>query len=56
MNNAEDTTSLLKPYNVKIENHTIIDEKNPFVLYAIEIQSEYSKYITLKQFTNFIKL
>lgn len=36
-NNAEDIISLLKPYNIKIENHTIIDEKSPFVLYAIEI-------------------
>lgn len=27
----------LKRYNLKIEKHTIIDEKNPFVLYALEI-------------------
>ena len=41
---------ILKPYYIRIEKHTIIDEKSPFVLFALEIQSEYSKFIVLKQF------
>jgi len=50
------TNILLRPYSLKIRKHTVIDEKNPFILYAIEIESEFSKYIVLKQFDNFIKL
>mmetsp|Transcript_18059 Transcript_18059/g.13108 ORF Transcript_18059/g.13108 Transcript_18059/m.13108 type:complete len:133 (-) Transcript_18059:443-841(-) len=46
----------LKRYELKIEKHTVVDEKDPFVLYAVEIQSEFSKFIMLKQFQNFVKL
>ena len=38
----------LKNYVLKIEKHTIVDEKSPFVLYALEVQSEYSKFVMLK--------
>jgi len=41
---------------VDIEKHTVVDEKSPFVLYALEIQSQFSKFIMLKQFQSFIKL
>ncbi|CDW83611.1 UNKNOWN [Stylonychia lemnae] len=50
------TNILLRPYSLMIRKHTVIDEKDPFILYAIEIESEFSKYIVLKQFKNFIKL
>jgi hypothetical protein len=46
----------LKKYSIKIDKHTIVDEKKPFVLFALEIQSEYSKFIVLKQYCNFVKL
>jgi len=45
-----------KKFGIAIKKHTIVDEKNPFVLYALEIKSEFSRYIVLKQFQNFIKL
>ena len=41
---------------VKIEKHTIVDEKKPFVLFALEIQSDYSKFIVLKQLQSFKSL
>lgn len=54
---SDDFSELLsRTYNLKISKHTIIDEKNPFLLYAIEIKSNYSKYVVLKQFKNFVRL
>ena len=32
----------------------MIDEKNPFILYAVEIKSNFSKYAVLKQFSDFV--
>ena len=46
----------IKKYSIKIDKHTIVDEKKPFVLFALEIQSDFSKYVVLKQFSNFVKL
>ena len=37
-----------RTYSVKINKHTMIDEKNPFILYAIEVKSNFSKYVVLK--------
>jgi hypothetical protein len=45
-----------KDYSIHIDKHTVIDEKKPFVLYALELQSNYSKYIILKQFISFVRL
>ncbi len=36
-----------------IDKHTVIDEKKPFVLYALELQSNFSKFVVLKQFASF---
>ena len=32
-------------YRVQIKRHAIIDEKAPFILYAVEVHSPYSKRI-----------
>lgn len=37
-----------RTYNISIAKHTVIDEKNPFILYAVEIKSNFSKYAVLK--------
>ena len=42
--------------NCSISKHTIVDEKNPFVLFAVELESEFSRYVAKKQFQNFVNL
>lgn len=44
----------VRSFKVKIARHAIIDERSPFVLYAIEIKSNFSRYIIKKQFENFV--
>lgn len=54
-NKSESDHSLyMRSYTIRIEKHTVVDEKKPFVLYALQLQSEFSKYIVLKQFHNFV--
>ena len=36
-----------------ITKHVVIDQSNPFVLYAIQIESDYSRFITKNTFENF---
>lgn len=43
-------------YLVRIVHHTIVDEKNPFLIYAVEVHSSFSKRIVLKQFQHFVSL
>eukprot|EP00347_Sterkiella_histriomuscorum_P009893 403339469 len=50
------TNICLRPYFLRIIKHTIVDEKNPFILYAVEIESEFSRYVVLKQFSDFVRL
>lgn len=45
----------MKRYSIKIDKHTIVDEKDPFVLFALELQSDFSKFVVLKKFTNFVR-
>lgn len=45
-----------KRFEISIRKHAIVDEKSPFVLYGLEVKSEYSRFAILKQFQNFIKL
>ena len=33
--------------------HTVIDQSNPFVLLAILVESDYSRFITKNTFENF---
>jgi hypothetical protein len=40
-------------YQVRIDRHAIVDEKNPFVLYAVEVFSPYSKTVLKKRYNNF---
>jgi len=35
-------------YQILIKNHAIIDEQDPFVLYAIEVHSSFSRRILKK--------
>jgi hypothetical protein len=44
----------VRSLQVKIARHAIIDERSPFVLYAIELRSNFSRYIIKKQFENFV--
>ena len=36
-----------------ISKHVVIDQSDPFVLYAIQIESDYSRFITKNTFENF---
>ena len=36
-----------------ITKHVVIDQSNPFVLFAIQIESDYSRFITKNTFDNF---
>ena len=46
----------IRSINIKIEKHAIVDEKSPFVLYALEMTSDYSRYISKKQYDNYVQL
>ena len=46
----------VRSFRARIAKHTIVDQKSPFVLYAIELQSNFSKCIVKKKFDNFIQL
>ena len=36
-----------------IHKHVVIDQKNPFVLFAIGLESDFSRFITKNTFENF---
>ena len=36
-----------------IHKHAVIDQSSPFVLYAIQVESDYSRFITRNTFENF---
>ena len=36
-----------------IHKHVVIDQKNPFVLFAIGVESDFSRFITKNTFENF---
>ena len=36
-----------------IHKHAVIDQKNPFVLFAIGVESDFSRFITKNTFENF---
>lgn len=38
------------------DSHLIIDEKNPFLLYCLKVDSGYSKYVVKKKKDNFNQL
>ena len=40
----------VRKLDCRISKHVIIDERNPFVLYAVEMKSEFSRYVAKKQF------
>lgn len=44
----------VRSLKVKIARHAIIDERSPFVLFAIELKSNFSRYIIKKKFENFV--
>lgn len=46
----------VRKFSIIIEQHAIIDEKSPFVLYGVEMQSDFSNFIARKRFNDFIKL
>lgn len=43
-------------YWAQLRYHTIVDEKSPFVLYALEMHSPYSKNIATKRYNHFATL
>ena len=45
------TIQMLLPvrrFHCSITKHAIIDEKNPFTLFAVELESEFSRYVAKK--------
>ena len=36
-----------------IKRHAVIDEKSPFILYAVEVHSPYSKRVIQKRYNHF---
>ena len=46
----------VRTIKIKIDKHTVVDEKSPFVLYALELTSNYSRYVAKKQYVNFVEL
>ena len=40
-------------FKVEIKRHAIIDEKAPFLLYAVEVHSPFSKKIVFKRYNHF---
>ncbi len=42
--------------SVKIRKHSLIHEKDPFVIYAVEIFTPFSRQIEVKRYTSFIEL
>ena len=43
-------------YWAQLRYHTIVDEQSPFVLYALEVHSPYSKNIATKRYNHFATL
>jgi len=41
---------------IEISNHAVVDEKSPFVLYILQIQTDFSRFVTKKKFENFVEL
>jgi hypothetical protein len=41
---------------IRIDNYSLIDEKQPFELYALEIDTPYSTYNISKPYASFIQL
>ena len=37
----------------KVRKHAVIDRQSPFVLYAVELKSEYSRSVTKRRYDNF---
>lgn len=45
-----------KQLTCAIRKHAVIDQKSPFVLYAVEVESEYSRFVTKCTFAHFEQL
>ena len=43
----------VRKLKAQIMKHVVVDEKSPFVLYAIMIESDYSRFITKNTFENY---
>jgi hypothetical protein len=46
----------VRQYHARINRHAIIDEFAPFVLYAIQLRSNFSQTIIKKRFDDFYEL
>lgn len=51
MENSRDSKSLI---TIKFNNHVLVDEKSPFVLYSISLTTMYSKVRINKRYSNFV--
>jgi hypothetical protein len=46
----------VRQYSASITRHAIIDELNPFVLYAVNVRSNFSCAVIKKKFDDFVVL
>lgn len=51
-----DQQTPIRTYNARISKHAIIDEEAPFILYAIQLRSNFSSSIVKKRFVDFTDL
>lgn len=41
---------------INFNEHTLVDEKNPFVLYSISVMTMFSKSVIVKRYSSFVEL
>jgi len=39
--------------DVQIKHHTVVDEKNPFIVFVLELRSKFSRHKCIKKFDSF---